>query len=124
MSQREISCVTHSSTSATAAPNGEQILSRQSLKAMRLTLGRAERWVELTGMGVTLMLRPSAENMTIVEHGGWKEQRSGFVMVPDRNAMTVLTNSDGFHTISDLFASDWALQGRRAQQSSGHAATP
>ncbi len=96
------------------APNGEQILSRQSLKAMRSNPGAGGTlWVELTGMGVTWMLRPSAENVTIVEHGGtWKGQRSGFVMVPDRNfAMTVLTNSDGgFHMINDLFASDWALQ--------------
>ncbi|MDM1441697.1 serine hydrolase, partial [Pseudomonas aeruginosa] len=96
------------------APNGEQILSRQSLKAMRSNPGAGGTlWVELTGMGVTWMLRPSAENVTIVEHGGtWKGQRPGFVMVPDRNfAMTVLTNSDGgFHMINDLFASDWALQ--------------
>lgn len=96
------------------APNGEQILSRQSLKAMRSNPGAGGTlWVELTGMGVTWMLRPSAENVTIVEHGGtWKGQRSGFVMVPDRNfAMTVLTNSDGgFHMINDLFASDWAVQ--------------
>ncbi|KZS65341.1 serine hydrolase domain-containing protein [Mycobacterium ostraviense] len=95
------------------APNGEQILSRQSLEAMRSNPGAGGTlFVELTGMGVTWMLRPSAENVTIVEHGGtWKGQRSGFVMVPDRNfAMTVLTNSDGgFHMINDLFACGWAL---------------
>jgi len=96
------------------APDGEQILTRQSLEAMRSNPGAGGTlWVELTGMGVTWMLRPSAENVTIVEHGGtWKGQRSGFFMVPDRNfAMTVLTNSDGgFHMINDLFACDWALQ--------------
>ncbi|OMC44162.1 penicillin-binding protein [Mycobacterium sp. IS-2888] len=95
------------------APNGEQILSRQSLEAMRSNPGAGGTlFVELTGMGVTWMLRPSAQNVNIVEHGGtWKGQRSGFVMVPDRNfAMTVLTNSDGgFHLINDLFACDWAL---------------
>ncbi|BCO36108.1 D-aminopeptidase [Mycobacterium heckeshornense] len=95
------------------ARNGEQVLSRQSLEAMRSNPGPGGTlWVELTGMGVTWMLRPSAENVTIVEHGGtWKGQRSGFFMVPDRNfAMTVLTNSDGgFHLINDLFACDWAL---------------
>lgn len=96
------------------APNGEQTLSRQSLEAMCSNPGPGGTlFVELTGMGVTWMLRPSAENVTIVEHGGtWKGQRSGFVMVPDRNfAMTVLTNSDGgFHMINDLFACDWALR--------------
>lgn len=97
-----------------SAPNGEQILTRRSLEAMRSNPGAGGTlWVELTGMGVTWMLRPSAENVTIVEHGGtWKGQRSGFFMVPDRDfAMTVLTNSDGgFHLINDLFARDWALQ--------------
>lgn len=96
-----------------STPGGEQILTRHSLEEMRSNPGAGGTlWVELTGMGVTWMLRPSAENVTIVEHGGtWKGQRSGFFMVPDRNfAMTVLTNSDGgFHLINDLFASDWAL---------------
>lgn len=94
-------------------PNGEKLLSRQSLEEMRSNPGAGGTlWVELTGMGVTWMLRPSAENVTIVEHGGtWKGQRSGFFMVPQRDfAMTVLTNSDGgFHLINDLFACDWAL---------------
>ncbi|CAM4256507.1 FmtA-like protein [Mycobacterium basiliense] len=96
------------------APSGEQILCRQSLEAMRSNPGAGGTlWVELTGMGVTWMLRPSAEGVTIVEHGGtWRGQRSGFFMVPGRNfAMTVLTNSDGgFHMINDLFACDWALR--------------
>ncbi|OBG65122.1 serine hydrolase [Mycobacterium sp. E3339] len=96
------------------APNGEQILSRRSLEAMRSNPGAGGTlFVELTGMGVTWMLRPSAQDVTVVEHGGtWKGQRSGFVMVPDRNfAMTVLTNSDGgFHLINELFACDWALR--------------
>lgn len=95
------------------AANGARALSRRSLEAMRSNPGAGGTlFVELTGMGVTWMLRPSAQNVTIVEHGGtWKGQRSGFVMVPDRNfAMTVLTNSDGgFHLINDLFACDWAL---------------
>ena len=69
--------------------------------------------VELTGMGVTWMLRPSAENVTIVQHGGtWPGQLSGFFMAPERNfAMTVLTNSDGgSKLLPDLFGDDWALR--------------
>lgn len=56
------------------APHGEQMLSRWSLEAMRSNPGAGGTlWVELTGMGVTWMLRPSAEHVTIVEHGGtWK----------------------------------------------------
>lgn len=66
------------------APNGEQILSRQSLKAMRSNPGAGGTlWVELTGMGVTWMLRPSAENVTIAEHGGtWKRSALGSSWCP------------------------------------------
>ncbi|CDO87312.1 penicillin-binding protein [Mycobacterium triplex] len=96
------------------APGGERILSRESLEAMRSNPGAGGTlWVELTGMGITWMLRPTAQNVTIVEHGGtWKGQRSGFFMTPDRDfAMTVLTNSDGgFDLINDLFSCDWALR--------------
>ncbi len=96
-----------------AAPNGTRLLSRQSLLAMRSNPGAGGTLqVELTGMGVTWMLRPSAENVTIVQHGGtWNGQRSGFFMVPDRDfAMTVLTNSEGGSQLTtDLFADDWAL---------------
>jgi hypothetical protein len=95
------------------APNGARLLNQQSLVAMRSNPGAGGTLqVELTGMGVTWMLRPSAENVTIVQHGGtWNGQRSGFFMVPDRNfAMTVLTNSEGGSQLTtDLFAGDWAL---------------
>jgi hypothetical protein len=95
------------------APGGERILSRQSLEAMRTNPGAGGTlFVELTGMGVTWMLRPSAEGVTILEHGGtWKGQRSGFILVPDRDfAMTALTNSDGgFDLVNDLFSCGWAL---------------
>ncbi len=96
------------------ASNGTRLLSRQSLVAMRSNPGAGGTLqVDLTGMGVTWMLRPSAENVTIVQHGGtWNGQRSGFFMVPDRNfAMTILTNSEGGSQLTtDLFADDWALR--------------
>jgi hypothetical protein len=96
------------------APDGSRLLSPQSLRAMRSNPGvGGTLLVELTGMGVTWMLRPSAENVTIVQHGGsWPGQHSGFIMVPDRDfAMTVLTNSDGGTQLhNDLFADDWALR--------------
>jgi CubicO group peptidase (beta-lactamase class C family) len=95
-------------------PSGTRLLSQRSLQAMRSNPGAGGTLqVELTGMGVAWMLRPSAENKLIVQHGGtWSGQRSGFFMVPDRNfAMTLLTNSEGGAQLTvDLFADDWALR--------------
>ncbi|SOJ54171.1 D-alanyl-D-alanine carboxypeptidase [Mycobacterium simulans] len=108
------------------APNGTRLLSQQALTAMRSNPGAGGTLqVELTGMGVTWMLRPSAENVTIAQHGGtWNGQRSGFFLVPDRNfAMTLLTNSEGGAALAiDLFADDWAL--RRFAGVSNLPATP
>ena len=70
-------------------------------------------FVELEGMGVTWMLRPSAEGVRIVQHGGdYLGQHAGFIMVPERGfALTVLTNSDGGpKLLGDLFIDDWALR--------------
>jgi CubicO group peptidase (beta-lactamase class C family) len=96
-----------------AAPDGTRLLNPQSLTAMRSNPGAGGTLqVELTGMGVTWMLRPSAQGVTIVQHGGtWSGQRSGFYLVPERDfAMTLLTNSEGGARLAvDLFADDWAL---------------
>ena len=70
-------------------------------------------FVELDGMGVTWQLRPSAQGVWIVQHGGdYLGQHSGFIMVPERGfALTVLTNSDGGPSLlGDLFVDDWALR--------------
>jgi hypothetical protein len=64
-------------------------------------------------MGVNWMLRPSAEGVRIVQHGGDAPgQHSGFLMVPERGfALTVLTNAQGGpKLLLDLFADDWALR--------------
>ncbi|POX89329.1 penicillin-binding protein [Mycobacterium kansasii] len=96
------------------APDGSRLLGPQALAAMRSDPGAGGTLqVELTGMGVAWMLRPSAEGPIIVQHGGtWNGQRSGFFMVPERNfAMTLLTNSEGGAALTtDLFADDWALR--------------
>lgn len=96
------------------APNGTRLLSEQALQSMRANPGAGGTLqVELTGMGVAWMLRPSAEDKVIVQHGGtWSGQRSGFFMVPARDfAMTLLTNSEGGAQLTvDLFADDWALR--------------
>lgn len=94
--------------------DGIRLMSANALRAMRSNPGAGGTLqVELTGMGVTWMLRPSAQGETIVQHGGtWSGQRSGFFLVPTRDfAMTVLTNSEGgARLLADLFADDWSLR--------------
>lgn len=96
------------------APGGTQLLTPSSLKEMRDRPGPGGTLVvELEGMGVTWMLRPSAQGARIVQHGGsWPGQLSGFMMVPSRGfAMTLLTNSVGGDKLRDeLFTEDWALR--------------
>ncbi|MGW2620775.1 serine hydrolase domain-containing protein [Streptomyces sp. NPDC001500] len=94
-------------------PDGTRLLSRTSLEQMRSTPGPGGTLVvELDGMGVTWMLRPTAQGPRIVQHGGtWPGQISGFLMVPARGfALTLLTNSEGGTRLRDeLFTDDWAL---------------
>jgi CubicO group peptidase (beta-lactamase class C family) len=94
------------------APDGTRLLSEASLVAMRSNPGPGGTfYVELDGMGVTWMLRPSAEGVRIVQHGGiWRAQFSGFLLVPERDfALTVLTNSvGGEQLVNELFVDDWA----------------
>jgi CubicO group peptidase (beta-lactamase class C family) len=96
------------------AADGSRLLKKKSLVAMRSNPGPGGTLlVELDGMGVTWMLRPSAEGVRIVQHGGdYVGQHAGFIMVPERGfALTVLTNSEGGpKLLGDLFLDDWALR--------------
>ena len=96
------------------APDGTRLLKKKSLVAMRSNPGPGgTMYVELDGMGVTWHLRPSAEGVRIVQHGGsWVGQYSGLIMVPDKRfALTMLTNSEGGpKLIHELFYDDWALR--------------
>jgi CubicO group peptidase (beta-lactamase class C family) len=67
------------------ARNGRRLLTRRTLAAMRSNPGPGGTLVvELEGMGVTWMLRPSAQGVRIVQHGGnWPAQASGFMMAPE-----------------------------------------
>jgi CubicO group peptidase (beta-lactamase class C family) len=93
--------------------DGSPLLSGRSLRAMRSRPGPGGTlFVELDGVGVTWMLRPTAEGPKVVQHGGdWPGHHSGFLMVPERDfALTVLTNSEtGPDLLTELFADDWAL---------------
>jgi CubicO group peptidase (beta-lactamase class C family) len=93
---------------------GERLLTRRSLTAMRSQPGPGGTLlVELEGMGVSWMLRPTAEGVRVVQHGGdLPGYHSGFLMVPERGfAITMLTNSEsGPALLKDFFAGDWALR--------------
>jgi CubicO group peptidase (beta-lactamase class C family) len=98
----------------TVPDSGTRLLTRRSLHEMRARHGPGGTMVvELDGMGVAWQLRPSAEGVQILQHGGsWAGQYSGFLMVPDRGfALTVLTNSEsGPALLEPLFGDDWALR--------------
>src|SRR5262249_10583986 len=70
-----------------SGPDGTPILTAASIKTMHSNPGPGGTlFVELNGLGVTFTLRPSAEGVTIVQHGGdWTGQHSGFFFVPDRD---------------------------------------
>jgi CubicO group peptidase (beta-lactamase class C family) len=93
---------------------GGRLLTRRSLTAMRSHPGPGGTLhVELDGMGVTWMLRPTAEGVRVVQHGGdLPGYHSGFLMVPARGfAITMLTNSEsGPALLKEFFAEDWALR--------------
>ena len=94
-------------------PDGQPVLAPASLKAMHSNPGPGGTLiVELDGMGVTFMLRPSAEGVRIVQHGGnWPGQHSGFFFVPERDfAFVLLTNGDaGPRLANELCSDDWVL---------------
>jgi CubicO group peptidase (beta-lactamase class C family) len=94
--------------------DGGSLLTPRSMRLMKSHPGPGGTlFVELDGVGVTWMIRPTAEGPKVIQHGGdLTGEHSGFLMVPDRRfALTVLTNSEtGPALLEDLFAGDWALR--------------
>ncbi len=92
---------------------GRRVMSRASLEAMRSNPGPGGTLlVELDGVGVAWMIRPTAEGPKVIQHGGdVPGQHSGFMFVPERDfAITLLTNSDsGPKLVAELFFDDWVL---------------
>jgi CubicO group peptidase (beta-lactamase class C family) len=97
-----------------APGGGKRLLSKRSIQAMQSNPGPGGTLLdELEGMGITWMLRPTAEGDRIVQHGGnWPGQSSGFMMVPSRGfAITLLTNSLGGQELTgSMFGEDWLLR--------------
>ena len=108
------------------AGSGRRVMSEKALRAMRVPTGPGgAMFVELIGWGVSWMIRPTAENVPVVQHGGdLSGFHSGLIMVPERRfAMTLLTNSEsGPELLAQLFIDDWAL--RRFAGVSNLPATP
>jgi len=96
------------------APDGRRVLSTAALRSMWQRPGPGGTViVELMGVGITWMIRPTAEGVTVVQHGGdLPGFHSGFFMVPERQfGMTLLTNSErGPQLLAQLFTDDWALR--------------
>lgn len=93
--------------------NGRRVMSARALRAMRSNPGPGGTlFVELDGVGVTWMVRPTAQGPKVIQHGGdVPGYHSGMMFVPDRDfAMTMLTNSEGGpKLLAEFFADDWAL---------------
>jgi CubicO group peptidase (beta-lactamase class C family) len=93
--------------------DGKQVLTPQSLKAMRSNPGPGGTvTIEIDGVCVGFWQRRTAEGVPVFQHGGsWGGQTSDFFFVPDRQfAFTVLTNStSGSSLLAELGRSGWAL---------------
>lgn len=91
------------------AGGGRRIMSKEALRAMQVPTGPGGTlFVELTGVGVSWMIRPTAEGVPVVQHGGdLSGYHSGFIMVPERRfGMTLLTNSESGHALLGRFFTD------------------
>jgi len=93
--------------------DGKQVLTPQSLKAMRSNPGPGGTvTIEIDGVCVGFWQRRTAEGVPVFQHGGsWGGQNSDFFFVPDRQfAFTALTNStSGPRLLAELGRSGWAL---------------
>jgi CubicO group peptidase (beta-lactamase class C family) len=96
------------------AADGQRVMSLAALRGMWSTPGPGGTlYVELIGTGVSWQLRPTAEGVVVVEHGG---DQAGYhphlVLVPAQQfAIVFLNNGEGGTQLkSELFVRDWALR--------------
>jgi CubicO group peptidase (beta-lactamase class C family) len=96
------------------AANGQRVMSLASLRGMWSMPGPGGTLItELIGVGVSWLLRPTAEGVVVVWHAGHLPGYQTYLMlVPAKQfAIILLTNSElGGRLVSELFARDWALR--------------
>jgi CubicO group peptidase (beta-lactamase class C family) len=96
------------------AADGQRVMSLAALRGMWSMPGPGGTLdVELIGAGVSWQLRPTAEGVVVVWHGGdLPGYRPYLMLVPaQRFAIVFLNNSDGGIPLrSELFTRDWVLR--------------
>jgi CubicO group peptidase (beta-lactamase class C family) len=96
------------------AADGQRVMSLAALRGMWSMPGPGGTLgVELIGTGVSWDLRPTAEGVVVVWHGGdLPGYHSHLMLVPvQRFAIILLTNSDGGpNLIEELFYRNWTLR--------------
>lgn len=96
------------------AADGSRVMSTGALRGMWSRPGPGGTLiVELIGMGVSWQLRPTAEGVVVLEHGGdGPGYRQELMLVPGKRfAIALLTNGDGGDQLrSELFYKDWVLR--------------
>jgi CubicO group peptidase (beta-lactamase class C family) len=96
------------------AADGQRVMSLAALRGMWSTPGPGGTLdVELIGAGVSWQLRPTAEGVVVVNHGGDLPGYHPYLMlVPAQQfAIVFLNNSEGgIQLKSELFTKDWVLR--------------
>jgi CubicO group peptidase (beta-lactamase class C family) len=96
------------------AADGQRVMSLAALRGMWSTPGPGGTLdVELIGMGVSWQVRPTAEGVVVLEHGGdLIGYHHDLMLVPAQQfAIILLTNGQlGGRLVGELFAKDWTLR--------------
>ena len=96
------------------AADGSRVMSLAALRGMWSMPGPGGTLlVELIGMGVSWVLRPTAQGVVVLEHGGdLPGYRQFLMLVPAQEfAIVLLTNGDGGSELrAELLVKDWVLR--------------
>ena len=96
------------------AADGSRVMSLAALRGMWSMPGPGGTlFVELIGMGVSWPLRPTAQGVVVLEHGGdLPGYRQDLMLVPAQQfAIVLLTNGDGGSELrAELLVKDWVLR--------------
>jgi CubicO group peptidase (beta-lactamase class C family) len=96
------------------AADGQRVMSLASLRGMWSMPGPGgTEAVELIGVGVSWLVRPTAEGVVVVEHGGDLPGYHPYLrLVPAKQFAIVFLNNGDLATqlIAELFVKDWVLR--------------